>query len=492
MMGKNVKYPDAIITDLSRIFASKDSNAATYLSGPKLTSLFSSLGFPDSYQFPNVGIVTPEGSGLSRTAYAYKRLSDLNAAYRLPEALQKFIDITQNISQINDVFNHYHEAIPVAASSVQIQSPVMPITHVNLEQSSPSSKPVFDNKASYDEVFDEIKGGVKVAFISYSWENDNDESHMTWVRKLADDLWKMGIHTLLDQYIPEGYPIPHFMNKGMDVADKIIVIGTPTYKNKSTNPTGGVAYEDSIISSVILQNIPTTKILPVCRKGNFWDSFPAAISNRKGFDFTDDTKYEEILNELARAINNTPKYARPTFGSPPKVDYSDLSSDEKEQLKSPQSDFRKAQDRKIVERLVGNFSFPLMDEYLTQYPTNVDERVFISYDAWSGVIGSSTFRIYDNRLAKLVEELFGLWMELIKLGYIHYSSIPGTRRVKFDGYIGDSFVSNKLEDIYKRMVNIQVKMHPLLKKFAKYIMDNYEIDLDETSKIFIDYTNRDL
>lgn len=39
-MNKNIKYPDAIISDLSKVFASKDANAATYLSGSKLTYLF--------------------------------------------------------------------------------------------------------------------------------------------------------------------------------------------------------------------------------------------------------------------------------------------------------------------------------------------------------------------------------------------------------------------------------------------------------------------
>ena len=73
-MEKKLKYPEALIADLSGLFALKDSNTPGYLSGPKLTNLFNELGFPDTYKFPGIGIVTPDSVGLSRTQYALKRL----------------------------------------------------------------------------------------------------------------------------------------------------------------------------------------------------------------------------------------------------------------------------------------------------------------------------------------------------------------------------------------------------------------------------------
>lgn len=379
MKESNIKYPEAVIKDLSSVFASKDSNSGSYLSGPKLTAMFKSLGFADSYQFPNVGIITPEESGLSRIQYAYKRLSDLNSQCRIPEAIKAFQSFTNDISQVTEVFNRYKVELPIQIPSTQpniirplaggeIKSSVVEYAVQSMDEKSNTQKLT---KEDIDSVFDEIPPGAKVAFISYSWEND--ESHKRWVLKLADDLNRMGVYALLDQYLLEGYPLPHFMDKGLDIADKIIVIGTPTYKDKSINASqGGVAYEGAIIKAGLFSFLPTTKVIPVCRKGSFADSFPPLIGNRSGFDFSDDTKYSSLLSGLVRAICDVPKHARPKLGQLPKFGYEDLSVFEREMLKSPQSDFRKTQDRKIVEKLFYNFNFSLMDTFLTEYPTQAD------------------------------------------------------------------------------------------------------------------------
>ena len=84
---------------------------------------------------------------------------------------------------------------------------------------------------------------TKVVFISYSHDS---EEHKVWVRKLADDLSALGdVEILLDQYMPKGYSFTRFMELGLSKADKVLVIGTPQYKQKAETGKGGGAFEES-------------------------------------------------------------------------------------------------------------------------------------------------------------------------------------------------------------------------------------------------------
>ena len=142
---------------------------------------------------------------------------------------------------------------------------------------------------------------AKVVFLSYSHDS---EEHKTWVRKLADDLSALGdFEILLDQYMPKGYSFTRFMELGLTRADKVLVIGTPQYKQKAE--TGkGVAFEESIISAEMMNDIDTTKYYPVLRAGTFETSFPPILQGRKGDDLTDDSQYDTAIKEIAEALQN--------------------------------------------------------------------------------------------------------------------------------------------------------------------------------------------
>ncbi len=300
-MEYNKKYPDALIADLGGVFALKDSNAPGYLSGPKLTSLFNGLGFADTYKFPELGIVTPDVANLSRTQYAIKRLTDLNNSLRVPEALKALVDATGNITAVTDrisrIFDHYKFVNPLAVSTPKAAPAI----------TSPQEEPTHGTPPAKieDPVFDAIPPGFKIAFFSYSWD---DDAHKQWVLKLANDLAPNGIYVLLDQYLPAGYPLTHFMNKGLDIADRVIIIGTPKYKEKSIKSlSGGVTYEESIIHVDLMRSIATTKFLPIVRSGTFDTSLPPLLSRRIGFDFSDDAAYGSLVKELVREIYDVPK-----------------------------------------------------------------------------------------------------------------------------------------------------------------------------------------
>lgn len=494
MASKKIKYAPAIVRDLSAIFAQKDSNAPGYLSGPKLISLFNSLGFADVYKFPGVGIKTPDEEGLSRTAYACKRLEELNEAYRIPEALTKFLKATEAVektaNEINAVFSQYNVKNPLfdinaklGSEQVVVDNPVEK-PNVAIEVIKSDELSTHENKKIIDEEFDSIPTGVPVIFFSYSWDN---EEHKEWVLNLSRALAKRGIYPLLDRYVKKGYSLTRFMDRGIDRADRVIVVGSSGYLEKSRKAdNGGVQYEDMIISSEMMTNIASTKFIPVVRNGTFEECLPAKLSKRSGFDFSDESKYEDTVDELARAIYDIAECPRPTLGPIPNYTYENLTDREKENLKSPQSDFRKAQDRKWLCRLLGNFSFELMHTYLTDYPTMVDGRIFISLDIWNGIIGGPTFRIYDPELSRLISEFHAMWKRAENIGSIYYAVMPSSQMVKFYGLEHDTFKSREAEKAFGEIIHLQMKMQPVLKEMAIYIQDNFDIDVEETSRRFIE------
>lgn len=142
---------------------------------------------------------------------------------------------------------------------------------------------------------------AKVLFISYSHDS---EEHNAWVKKFSEDLSTFGdFEILLDQDMPKGYSFTRFMEVGLSRADKVLVIGTPQYREKAEKGHG-VAFEESIISTELMQNIDTTKYYPILRAGTFKTSFPPILQGRNGYDLTDDAQYESALKDIAEAILN--------------------------------------------------------------------------------------------------------------------------------------------------------------------------------------------
>lgn len=103
--------------------------------------------------------------------------------------------------------------------------------------------------------------------------------------KLADDLTSKGIYVLFDDYLDSGTTLPMFMEYGIVRSDKVLIIGTPKYKEKCTGISSGVAFEDTIIRGSMFQNLGTKKFIPCLREGEFPESFPIILSGCKGHDF---------------------------------------------------------------------------------------------------------------------------------------------------------------------------------------------------------------
>lgn len=154
--------------------------------------------------------------------------------------------------------------------------------------------------AKQDMEIPNIFTGLKSVFISYSYDNHN---HEQWVKHFADTLKANGVKTIFDKDLPYGSDLSSFMVRGIQDADVVLVIGTPKYLEKIQQiETTGVKFEDVIITNTLMNNVDTNKFIPILREGTYSCSFPLLLSHRKGIDFSDDSKFDEKINELLQAL----------------------------------------------------------------------------------------------------------------------------------------------------------------------------------------------
>lgn len=486
------KYPTELVKDLSNLFAQKNSNAPGYLSLHQLIDMFNSYRSIDSYAVNGSKLLNQDLLGLSRHDYVFKKFSDLNDTFHLSEAIasfnESFAPVRVLTNSINSIFNKYRIPSPLKDIDYSIgQLSIKPTDAIlNLANDNTIKFPTPEmqkGKTPHDVVFDEIPDNAKIAFISYSWDND---AHKEWVRKLSDALMQHGVFTLFDRYIPKGYPLTRFMDRGIDIADRVIVVGSPEYLRKCNNlASGGAPYENCIISSELMTDIATTKYLPVIHGGSFDECLPAKLSKRLGIDFGDDSLFDEKIDELVRTIYGISECPRPALGPVPDFNSQPKSKQENVRTTEPQSDFRKKQDLKWLNRLLECFSFDLMNKFLSSYPTNADDRVFTSYDIWTDIINKPAFRIYNDDLLCLITDFYKLWSKSISICTSYFTSTPSKHRVRFFGLENDIFTSEAAEKAFGDIIAINQKMLPLLKELATYILDYYEIDVEQTSRKFI-------
>ena len=168
-----------------------------------------------------------------------------------------------------------------------------------------------------DSQMEEPTGGSHDApkvFLSYSHDSIR---HKTWVLTLAKDLCKLGIDPILDQWnLKPGQDFTAFMSAGISSSKRVILVCTKPYADKSNRRTGGVGYEDMIISAELSGSNETTKYLPIVRD-NPDRELPQRLGPRLYIDFSEDSDYDAKLEELAREIHQTPTTEKPAIGNNP-------------------------------------------------------------------------------------------------------------------------------------------------------------------------------
>ncbi|WP_052461067.1 toll/interleukin-1 receptor domain-containing protein [Psychroserpens mesophilus] len=154
-------------------------------------------------------------------------------------------------------------------------------------------------------------------FISYSWDSDE---HKEWVLKLANYLIeKAGCNVILDQFdLAAGKELTHFMENGLEKADKVIIILTKDYKKRAENRQGGTGFEYSLISQGLydLQS-KNDKFIPILRQGTKSTSAPAYLGTKIYHSMKDDTKFENDAFNLSRLVYEKPEIVRPELGEIP-------------------------------------------------------------------------------------------------------------------------------------------------------------------------------
>ena len=334
-MDSQIEFSPKAIYQIANIMATQNSVDPNYMKGPELVSLFNVLGYPDAYTFSDGrGIQTVDyGEGLSRLTYVTKRLLDLNKVYQVPNAIQEFSKRAQQPSEFLNSVQKVLEPMGLLQQlpNVSTEPTLSENVNENSEINAVDDTKLVDDKISvieksnlkiYDErkksleesVLGEIPDGHRVVFISYSWDSP---SHKEWVAKLAKDLADNGIYVLLDEYLEGGTTLSSFMELGIERAKKVLVIGTPNYREKCLGLSSGVAFEESIIRESMFQNLGTKKFIPCLRLGELTQSFPLILSGCKGYDFRKDDNYTTILDDLCRDIYGQPRRPRPKLGDVP-------------------------------------------------------------------------------------------------------------------------------------------------------------------------------
>ena len=134
-------------------------------------------------------------------------------------------------------------------------------------------------------------------FISYAWES---EEHREWVKALANRLLSDGIDAVLDQYdLEPGDRLPQFMEQSVRSSDHVLIVCTPTYKQKADERIGGVGYEGHIISGELFSQRNERKFIPVLKEGSAKDSIPTFLEGKLAIDLSERGELEGYNDLLA-------------------------------------------------------------------------------------------------------------------------------------------------------------------------------------------------
>lgn len=143
-------------------------------------------------------------------------------------------------------------------------------------------------------------------FISYSWDS---EDHKRWVKTLSDKLIENGIVTLLDQNdLVLGDPLTQFMEQSITQSDYVLIICTPTYKQKADMRKGGVGYEESIITADVYMHQNHRKYIPVLASGSWETSIPTWAVGKLGVDLMQEpfsgSEFDKLITTITGKVKS--------------------------------------------------------------------------------------------------------------------------------------------------------------------------------------------
>ncbi len=155
---------------------------------------------------------------------------------------------------------------------------------------------------------------IPKVFVSYSHDS---QEHKKWVLDFATRLRNTGVDAILDQWdLKPGDDLPHFMERNLTVADRVLMVCTERYVKKANTGAGGVGYEKMIITADLLKTIDSNKVIPIVRqKGTH--TLPTFLRSKLFLDFSRDDQFEFSFDELIRTLHNAPLFVKPEVGNNP-------------------------------------------------------------------------------------------------------------------------------------------------------------------------------
>jgi hypothetical protein len=152
------------------------------------------------------------------------------------------------------------------------------------------------------------------AFISYSHDT---QDHKKWVLDFATRLRNNGVDAILDQWdLKPGDDLPHFMERGLVDADRVLMVCTDKYVEKANSGAGGVGYEKMIVTADLLKTIDTNKVIPLIRQSGT-HNVPAFLRSKLFLDFSQPDQFEFSFDELIRTLHNAPLFEKPAVANNP-------------------------------------------------------------------------------------------------------------------------------------------------------------------------------
>jgi len=154
-------------------------------------------------------------------------------------------------------------------------------------------------------------------FLSYS--HDTPE-HKQWVREFASLLLEKGVEVLVDCWdLRPGDDVPKYMERSLKEADRVLMICTPTYVAKANDGKGGVGYEAMIVTGELVQNLGSSKFIPILRQAAGQDSRPTSVSTRFYIDLSlhNADAHQEQFEILLRELHQVPANPKPPLGRNP-------------------------------------------------------------------------------------------------------------------------------------------------------------------------------
>ena len=142
-------------------------------------------------------------------------------------------------------------------------------------------------------------------FVSYSYDNDE---HCSWVGALRDKLRADGVNAIIDQSLPNGYPLNLFMEQILKSPQLkfVVCVCSALYAKKADSGTGGVGYEQAIMTRELTTSFGNNKIIPILR--NNPDAYvPAFLGTKKYLDFRNDKDFDDAFFELTGDIFEIPR-----------------------------------------------------------------------------------------------------------------------------------------------------------------------------------------